>query len=84
MDLQPNQLSAAVAPATAHHPSEPLPKLMLGAVGVVYGDIGTSPLYAFRESIAHVVRERGAATKAEVIGVISLKLWAQNAIVTLK
>ena len=58
--------------------------LTLAAIGVVYGDIGTSPLYAFRESIGHVVRENGAATNAEIIGVISLMLWALIAIVTLK
>lgn len=58
--------------------------LTLAAIGVVYGDIGTSPLYAFRESIVHVVRERGAATDTEIIGVISLMLWALIAIVTLK
>ena len=39
------------APAASHHgPKEPLPKLMLGAIGVVYGDIGTSPLYTMHES----------------------------------
>ncbi|MDB5692200.1 MAG: putative potassium transport system protein kup, partial [Alphaproteobacteria bacterium] len=35
----------------AHHgPAEPLPKLALGAIGIVFGDIGTSPLYALKES----------------------------------
>ncbi len=58
--------------------------LTLAAIGVVYGDIGTSPLYAFRESIGHVVRENGAATNGEIIGVISLMLWALIAIVTIK
>ena len=58
--------------------------LTLAAIGVVYGDIGTSPLYAFRESIGHVVRENGAATNTEIIGVISLMLWALIAIVTIK
>ena len=37
-------------PATHHGPKETLPKLMLGAIGVVYGDIGTSPLYTMKES----------------------------------
>jgi KUP system potassium uptake protein len=58
--------------------------LTLAAIGVVYGDIGTSPLYAFRESIGHVVRQNGAATSAEIIGVISLMLWSLIAIVTIK
>jgi KUP system potassium uptake protein len=58
--------------------------LTLAAIGVVYGDIGTSPLYAFRESIGHVVRQNGAATATEIIGVISLMLWALILVVTLK
>jgi len=58
--------------------------LALAAVGVVYGDIGTSPLYAFRESIAHVVRVSGGATRADVVGVLSLMLWSLIAIVLLK
>lgn len=57
--------------------------LAIAGVGVVYGDIGTSPLYAFRESIAHVAQS-GAVTRADVIGVISLMLWALIAIVLLK
>ncbi len=59
-------------------------RLTLAAIGVVYGDIGTSPLYAFRESIGHVVREHGSARPEEVIGVVSLMLWALIAIVTIK
>jgi hypothetical protein len=40
---------ATNAPDRARHgPAEPLPKLMLGAIGVVYGDIGTSPLYTMK------------------------------------
>lgn len=58
--------------------------LALAAIGVVYGDIGTSPLYAFRESIAHVGRQSGRILASDVIGVISLMLWALIAIVTLK
>ena len=58
--------------------------LTLAAIGVVYGDIGTSPLYAFRESVSHVVRQNGAATNAEIIGVISLMLWSLIAVVTTK
>ncbi|MGI8841053.1 MAG: potassium transporter Kup [Caulobacteraceae bacterium] len=58
--------------------------LALGSVGVVYGDIGTSPLYAFRESIAHLRSPTGAVAGADVIGVISLMLWTLMAIVTVK
>lgn len=57
--------------------------LAVGSAGVVYGDIGTSPLYAFKESIAHL---RGAAgpAAADVIGVVSLMFWALMVIVTVK
>jgi KUP system potassium uptake protein len=58
--------------------------LALGSAGVVYGDIGTSPLYAFRESISHVARVGGRVAQGDVIGVISLMLWTLMVIVTLK
>jgi KUP system potassium uptake protein len=53
---------------------------VLGAAGVVYGDIGTSPLYALRESIAH----SGPLLPTTVIGIVSLLLWALIVTVTLK
>ncbi len=56
--------------------------LTLGSVGVVYGDIGTSPLYALRESLAHT-RAPGLAEQ-DVIGIVSLLLWALFLTVTLK
>ena len=56
--------------------------LTLGAVGVVFGDIGTSPLYAFREALAHA-RPVGTPQSA-VLGVVSLILWALVLIVTVK
>jgi KUP system potassium uptake protein len=58
--------------------------LTLGSIGVVYGDIGTSPLYAFKESIHHVAQDGTAATRGEVIGIISLIFWALMIVVTLK
>jgi KUP system potassium uptake protein len=57
--------------------------LTLGAIGVVYGDIGTSPLYAFREAIA-AAAGGGSVTRAAVFGVLSLIFWALTIIVTLK
>ena len=59
-----------------------LAALTLGAIGVVYGDIGTSPLYAFREALAQTAE--GGITQAEIIGVLSLALWALIIVVTLK
>src|SRR5271154_7642244 len=59
--------------------------LALGSIGVVYGDIGTSPLYALREAvIAASGPEHGELTRAAVLGVVSLILWALFIIVTLK
>ena len=57
--------------------------LGLGSIGVVYGDIGTSPLYAFKESLT-AASAGGQLTQEMVIGVMSLMLWALTIIVTLK
>ncbi|MEJ1157260.1 potassium transporter Kup [Prosthecomicrobium sp. N25] len=62
--------------------------LALGSIGVVYGDIGTSPLYAFREAMTVASRSHGGdgavVDRADVLGVVSLILWALVVIVTLK
>ncbi|MFC3179835.1 potassium transporter Kup [Cypionkella sinensis] len=65
-----------------HHAPQNLGKLVLGCIGVVYGDIGTSPLYAMRESL-HAASYDGL-TRDDVIGVISLLIWTLILIVTLK
>jgi KUP system potassium uptake protein len=67
----------------AHHgPKETLPKLMLGAIGVVYGDIGTSPLYTMKESFLgpHPL----AVDPLHIFGVLSLIFWSLMLIVTFK
>ena len=58
--------------------------LTLGSIGVVYGDIGTSPLYAFREAVMAASGAEGVPTPAAVLGVVSLILWALIVVVTLK
>jgi KUP system potassium uptake protein len=58
--------------------------LALASAGVVYGDIGTSPLYAFKESVAHLRNGDGVAAPADVVGVVSLMLWTLMVIVTIK
>ena len=59
--------------------------LAVGSIGVVYGDIGTSPLYALREAVvAASGPEHGELTRTAVLGVVSLILWALFIIVTLK
>ena len=58
--------------------------LMLGSIGVVYGDIGTSPLYAVRESVAAAVGHGNPATEPAVLGILSLIIWALILVVTVK
>ncbi len=67
-----------------HEPAglKSLLSLALGSVGVVYGDIGTSPLYAFKEALRPVSAD--GLDRFEVIGIISLMLWTLTIIVTLK
>ncbi len=78
------QLAASVEADSERRPGRRrgFAALSLGAVGVVFGDIGTSPLYALRETLAHA-RPVGAWHIA-VLGVVSLILWALTLIVTLK
>jgi KUP system potassium uptake protein len=65
------------------HPQQKLGVLTLGALGVVYGDIGTSPIYAFREAL---VASAGGevASREDILGVLSLIIWALAIIVTIK
>jgi KUP system potassium uptake protein len=65
-----------------HDPREALPKLMVGAIGVVYGDIGTSPLYTMKESFLgpHPL----AVDRLHIFGVLSLIFWTLMMIVTFK
>ncbi len=71
------------ADAEAHSPRTKA-ALALGCLGVVYGDIGTSPLYAFREAMHAAVGTTGTVTREVVLGVESLILWALILIVTVK
>ena len=58
-------------------------KLAFASIGVVFGDIGTSPLYAMREAL-HPVVAAGGDLRLAVLGVVSLLLWALFIIVSLK
>ena len=64
------------------HPPQKIGVLTLGCIGVVYGDIGTSPLYAMRESL-HAASYDGL-TRSDVIGVISLLIWTLVLLVAFK
>ena len=58
--------------------------LTLGSLGVVYGDIGTSPLYALREAVVAAAGSGNGVTEQVVLGVVSLILWALLLVVTAK
>jgi KUP system potassium uptake protein len=69
-------------PQPGHHHHGGLVKLTVGAIGIVFGDIGTSPLYAFRETFAghHPL----PVDRLHVFGVLSLIFWSMMIVVTLK
>jgi KUP system potassium uptake protein len=68
--------------SAAHGPTETLPKLMLGAIGVVYGDIGTSPLYALQATLDPRYHLRTNVT--DLYGIVSLIFWAFIFVITIK
>jgi KUP system potassium uptake protein len=77
------QLPNPTAPATSRYTPALFPVLVIGAIGVVYGDIGTSPLYAFREALRAASGGEVADTGA-VLGVLSLIVWTIIVVVTVK
>jgi KUP system potassium uptake protein len=75
----------AIGGPADHHPQHAKTgfwTLTLGSLGVVYGDIGTSPLYALKESLT-AASAGGPLMRDAVFGVVSLVLWALIVIVTL-
>lgn len=76
--------NASPQPAQAYtpHTSASFKMLLIGCIGVVYGDIGTSPLYAFRVAASQISKD--GITDNEILGILSLILWALTIIVTLK
>lgn len=68
-----------VAKATPH---PALVALTIGAIGVVFGDIGTSPLYAFREALNLTAKD--GLDPGEILGVLSLAIWSLILVVTVK
>src|SRR4051794_34051602 len=73
-DISADNILPATEAGNHHGPKEALPKLMLGAIGVVYGDIGTSPLYTMKESFLgpHPL----AVDRLHILGVLSLIFWS--------
>src|SRR4030088_3472246 len=79
--------AAETTAANAHgdaHSTAGFKALLIGSIGVVYGDIGTSPLYAWREAVMAASGHAGIVTVQAVLGVVSLILWALIIVVTLK
>lgn len=82
--------SVPSSPAAAHghnaHGKQGLASLMVGAIGVVFGDIGTSPLYTLKEAFSpHFAEQLGMVVdQATVLGMLSLVFWALMIVVTLK
>ena len=78
--------TSSPAPADAAEPSLPTVgfwTLTVGSIGIVYGDIGTSPIYAFREAML-AASAGGGVSQEGVLGVLSLIFWALIIVVTLK
>lgn len=74
--------AAAMTTVSHEKKKESFAALALGSIGVVYGDIGTSPLYALRESLVH--SKSAGVTEHHIIGTVSLLLWALFFTVTAK
>jgi KUP system potassium uptake protein len=76
-------VSATSTEAHEGQPTSGFWALTLGSIGVVFGDIGTSPLYAFREAVSHAA-EGQPVSRIIVLGVLSLILWSLFIVVTAK
>ena len=79
---QPNAGTPSAPNHGAGHGKATHRALILGAIGVVFGDIGTSPIYALREAIGHA--QKGVGGELAIIGVVSLAFWALMIVVTFK
>src|ERR1044071_1733825 len=93
-NFRPKHMSHSIAAATAgtvaaHDLSDAPAKvgfwaLTLGSIGVVYGDIGTSPLYALREAVLAATGAGTPSSEPVVLGILSLIIWALLLVVTAK
>ena len=77
-----NDQVAAAPSAQGRQRKDGMAALTLGALGVVFGDIGTSPIYAFREALGQAAADGIVA--GEILGVLSLALWTLLLVVTCK
>ena len=82
--LRAHKMNAATAAPVQSHStqSHAMPALVLGAIGVVFGDIGTSPLYALKEAFSP--RYGIPLTEANVFGILSVMVWSMVWVITIK
>jgi KUP system potassium uptake protein len=81
-DSPASELPADRPAGQPHHPQAGIVKLAIGAIGIVFGDIGTSPIYAFRETFhGHHLLPGG---DLEILGVLSLIFWSMMIVVAIK
>jgi KUP system potassium uptake protein len=73
---------ACAAPLSAHAARKRFGALVIGSMGVVFGDIGTSPLYGFQGAVTAAAH--GAVGEGEILGITSLIIWALLIVVTIK
>ena len=73
-------MTSSTADATGTSETRKFLLLVVGSIGVVYGDIGTSPLYAFREALRPFASD--GYHHYEIVGLISLMVWTLTVIVT--
>ncbi|MBI1947626.1 MAG: KUP/HAK/KT family potassium transporter [Deltaproteobacteria bacterium] len=76
-------MTTSVYSSVVHAPRK-MSALVLSALGVVFGDIGTSPLYALREAFLHVTEGGRALVESDVLQVLSLVFWALMLVVSTK
>src|SRR5690348_17661110 len=81
-DSPASELPADRPAGHSHHPQAGIVSLAVGAIGIVFGDIGTSPIYAFRETFHGHHQLSGA--DSEILGVLSLIFWSMMIVVALK
>ncbi|HET7729779.1 MAG TPA: KUP/HAK/KT family potassium transporter, partial [Usitatibacter sp.] len=77
-------MNAIPAPSPQVHPAhhQPLALLVIGAIGVVFGDIGTSPLYALKTAFSPA--NGIPLTQANVFGILSLLVWSMTWVIAFK
>src|SRR4029077_15132468 len=88
LQLKPHPMVSAFSAASdsngyAHSARRHFWALTLGGIGAVYGDIGTSPLYAFKESVL-AAGGKDVVSQDVILGILSLIIWALFLVVTVK